>query len=95
MSKTILLNSKTKLETRPIKVFNNEHIFSLKINKVLLFKWLQRAALVIGASSYILLTVAAYYFNPVHFWTLIKVGAIIGLIGLMTMAKQYKVNHKY
>ncbi len=87
MSKTITLNNQIKTSIRSVKVMNNDLIFAIKINKNWLLAWMKRFAFMTVLLGYVIITYISYNLGSGHFWTLIKVGIILGMLSFFAQGK--------
>ncbi|AXG71968.1 hypothetical protein KORDIASMS9_04226 [Kordia sp. SMS9] len=87
MSKTITLNNQIETSIRSVKVMNNDSIFAIKINKNWLLIWMKRFALMTFLLGYIIITYISYSLGLGHFWTLVKVGIILGMLLFLALNK--------
>lgn len=87
MPKTITISDHIKTSIRSVKVMSNDSIFAIKINKNWLILWLKRFAIMAVLIGYILITYISYSVSSVHFWTLVKIGIILGLLSFFALSK--------
>ncbi len=88
MAKTTAPGTATRFTTRFLQVDNGDQMIRVKVNK----RWLLRSAkallITISLVGYGSLVWSSYQMNSVFFWTLVKMGFILGIIMLLALFRK-------